>query len=256
MPKCGDILRRLWLITGFVAALMIESLGVGFGHDALPSGSSGKGEPQGFEAGRTAPHYHPYAGSSPKARIEGGSRGRDTYDPHVIPLVPDHVGLTTNRQPVLYWYLSKPTTSPIIFVLIDTRSIEVIHDVTITPQPQPGVQRVQLKDFGISLEPNVPYRWYITVVLDADFPSRDIVSGGMVQRVNPEDLSYLPVTGNMAAVQFYAEAGLWYDAFASVSELIAAAPTNRVFRKQRASLLQQVGLQEVAEWDLRHTDTD
>jgi hypothetical protein len=52
-------------------------------------------------------------------------------------------------------------------------------------------------------------------------------------------------------VRFYAEQGLWYDAFASISDLIVAAPDNQILRNQRASLLQQIGLQEVAKWDLQ-----
>ena len=133
--KDGDILRRLWLITGFVAALMIESRGVAFGHDALPSGSPNEVELQGIKSAQTAPHYQPHTGRSPKARIEGGSRGRDTHDPHVIPLVPDHVGLTTNHQPVLYWYLSKPTTSPIMPHVRITRIVPSASCVTLTYRP-------------------------------------------------------------------------------------------------------------------------
>ena len=40
----------------------------------------------------------------------------------------------------------------------------------------------------------------------------------------------------------YAEAGLWYDALAAVSEMIERAPDNRELRRQRAALLAQVGL--------------
>ena len=40
----------------------------------------------------------------------------------------------------------------------------------------------------------------------------------------------------------YAEAGLWYDALKSISDLIDAAPQNLELRKQRTALLTQVGL--------------
>jgi hypothetical protein len=39
----------------------------------------------------------------------------------------------------------------------------------------------------------------------------------------------------------------------SISELIDAAPNDRVLRQQRASLLEQVGLPEIAEQDMRHS---
>ncbi|MDQ6735095.1 MAG: DUF928 domain-containing protein [Nitrospirota bacterium] len=212
---------------------------------------------QGQETDPTVPRYRPGM-HQPKSRIEGTTRGIESSELLVLPLVPDHVGLTIASQPVLYWYLSKPTTSPIIFVLVDTHSVEVVHDVTLSPQPQPGVQLVRLTDLGIVLEPNVQYRWYITVVIDGKSPSRDIVSGGMIERIRPEFiLSHVPAPDStIAAVRFYAENGLWYDALASISDLIASAPDDRRLRRQRAALLQQVGLQEAAEWDLRQVGTE
>jgi hypothetical protein len=212
---------------------------------------------QGQETDPAVPRYRPGM-HQPKSRIEGTTRGIESSELLVLPLVPDHVGLTIAGQPVLYWYLSKPTTSPIIFVLVDTSSVEVVHDVTLSPQPQPGVQLIRLTDLGIILEPNVQYRWYITVVTDGQSPSRDIVSGGMIERIRPESiLSPVPASdGTIAAVRFYAENGLWYDALASISDLISSAPKDRLLRRQRAALLQQVGLQEPAEWDLRQVATE
>lgn len=191
----------------------------------------------------------------PKARIEGGTRGRGSQGLLVLPLVPDHVGLTIASQPDLYWYLSKPTASKVMFVLVDTRSIGVVHQLTLAAQP--GVQAIRFKDVGITLEPNVLYRWYVDVVLDIDVPSRDIVSGGMIQRIEPTfSTSDLATLSSIEAVQFYAQQGLWYDALGSISQLIALAPNDPVLRRQRASLLEQVGLQEVSEWDKLQAATD
>jgi hypothetical protein len=49
----------------------------------------------------------------------------------------------------------------------------------------------------------------------------------------------------------YAEAGLWYDALSLLSERIEAAPTDADLRRQRAALLEQVGLRQAAEFDRR-----
>jgi uncharacterized protein DUF928 len=46
-----------------------------------------------------------------------------------------------------------------------------------------------------------------------------------------------------------AEAGLWYDAIAVLSERIESAPNDPLYRKQRAALLEQVGLPDVASYD-------
>lgn len=96
---------------------------------------------------------------------------------------------------------------------------------------------------------------YITVIVDPHAPSRDIVAGGMIQRVAPEpNAPPLPSASTLDAVRSYAGAGLWYDAIAVISDLIAAHPHYHRLREQRASLLRQVGLFETAEWDLRQAD--
>lgn len=223
---------------------------------AYANESLGAAQPHKKDADSIAATYQ-HGTETSRHRIEGGRRGPEGGEPLILPLVPDHVGLTIASQPVLFWYLSQPTSSAVMFVLVDTRSIEVVHDITLSPHPHSGVQRVSFKDLGISLERNVEYRWYITLVVDPKHPSRDIVSGGMIQRVQPDfDVSHVPLAANMASVHFYAENGLWYDAVASISDLISAQPDNGMLRKQRASLLLQVGLGEVAEWDLRQVKTE
>jgi hypothetical protein len=51
-------------------------------------------------------------------------------------------------------------------------------------------------------------------------------------------------TGAVATTNAYAEEGLWYDALETISKGIAAAPDNIELRRQRAALLEQVGLAE------------
>ena len=50
--------------------------------------------------------------------------------------------------------------------------------------------------------------------------------------------------------RLYAEAGLWYDALSSLSDLIEATPDNPGLRQQRAALLKQVGLTDAAASDV------
>jgi Domain of Unknown Function (DUF928) len=184
------------------------------------------------------------------ARIIGTSRGAAHVS--VIPLAPEHVGLTGSSQPVLYWYLSQAVSSPVVFVLIDTRTVQVLHDVKMAPPFAPGLQAIPLREHGISLEIDVPYRWYIDLVVDDESPSRDIVSGGMIRRVRTAvDVSGLAPSAE--AVRVYADTGLWYDAIAAISQLIAAAPDDRLLHAQRASLLRQIGLSDVADWDLQRS---
>ena len=66
----------------------------------------------------------------PRARVGGSLRGTEGKDPEIVALVPDHVGLTVKQAPSLNWFLSKPTSLPIRFTLIDTRTgraISLVH---------------------------------------------------------------------------------------------------------------------------------
>jgi hypothetical protein len=49
----------------------------------------------------------------------------------------------------------------------------------------------------------------------------------------------------------YAQHGVWYDAIAALSSQIDATPEDPTLREQRAALLDQVGLSEVAAYDRR-----
>ncbi len=49
----------------------------------------------------------------------------------------------------------------------------------------------------------------------------------------------------------YAQAGVWYDALAAISELVEDAPCHIDLLQQRAALLEQIGLREAAAYDLR-----
>ena len=195
------------------------------------------------------PIYKPRKQSTPKGRVGGGIRGGD--GPALYVLAPDHVGFTKDEQPSLFWYLSKTTSLPLEFTLIDGRAVKPVLETKLKAPAQPGVQRISLKDLGIKLEPGVQYKWFITLQVGAEASSKDVVAGGTIERIPfIEALSiHLPSAKNGDAVFRYAEAGLWYDAIATISEMIEKTPDDRKLRKQRASLLQQVNLWEVARYD-------
>jgi hypothetical protein len=76
-----------------------------------------------------------------------------------------------------------------------------------------------------------------------------MIASGEIELVDLEGevRTKLEKEGRRRAVYIYAEAGLWYDAISTISELIATEPGETVFQKQRAALLRQVGLSQVAD---------
>jgi hypothetical protein len=132
---------------------------------------------------------------------------------------------------------------------MDPQGVQPILETRITVPVQAGVHRVRLSDHNIRLSPGAPYRWFVAVVPDADRRSKDILAGGAIERVDLSEELKLKVAKakKFELPSLYAEAGLWYDAVAAISELIEAAPKDQGLRKERASLLTQVGLAGISE---------
>src|SRR2546430_1273708 len=129
------------------------------------------------------PFYQPPKGAQPGGRLK--ERGRSgKLLPVVQVLAPNHVGVTLHKQPTLYWYISKPSTYPIEFTLVDGRKILPIIETRLPSPVEAGIQAIRLKDFGITLDVEVPYRWFVTVVVDESNPTKDITAGAIIERVS------------------------------------------------------------------------
>ncbi|MDH4153829.1 MAG: DUF928 domain-containing protein [Nitrospira sp.] len=204
------------------------------------------------------PVYVPPKKFQPRARIGGTLRGTDSAEVEIVALVPDHVGLTVKQTPTLNWFLSKPTPHPLKFTINDDRKVRPIYEGSLPTPPAAGVQSIDLKSLGLSLEPNVQYRWFVSASPNPDSPSRDIVAGGMIERCEFSEcltITSVNVTCDRDSVRTNALVGFWYDAMGCVCSLIEKEPTDPSLRRLRAALLRQVGLNGVADWDLSSIHT-
>jgi hypothetical protein len=200
------------------------------------------------------PIYTPPKKVTPRARVGGDVRGTDGTEPEVKALVPDHVGLTTKETPVVNWFVSKPTTHDVIVTLRDDRSPKAFQEKPIPPPKQPGIYSINFKELGFLLEPNVQYKWFVSVIRDRDQDSNNLVAGGVIERCElSECLEPMgaKLTCSLDTVLHNAKAGFWYDAMGCLCNLIDADPKNANLRRVRAGMLKEVGLNGVADWDLR-----
>lgn len=221
----------------------------------------GKPQPQGDQASATGPGtapkkrpvYKPRNVGKPKIRTVGaGSRGTGKQVSLSV-LTPEHAGLTSDAQPTLFWYLSSLTSHPMeLTVSVDQAPTPLLVTPLRLP-PQPGIQRVRLADYGVWLDTGLSYRWYVAIVPDAAHRSKDIIAGGGIERMHlPQTLhGQLERTDAAMRHHLYAETGFWYDALTAISNLIDVAPGDIQLRQQRAALLTQVGLDDVAAEDLK-----
>src|SRR4029453_9577021 len=231
---------------GAVASILVAGL-VAVGITVLP-GAAQEPKSGAQTTTATAPVYKPPLRGAPSGRVGGGTRSGSARDMFVLSaLVPVDSGLTTSEQPVLYWFISNATTLPVEVAISDPRATQPLLETRLPSPVQPGVHRVKLADHGVRLVPGVAYRWSVTVISDVNRRSRDLLAGGVIERVEPpaglrEKLAGVP-SDEYPSV--YAEAGLWYDALDSISALIDVRPNDTQLRNQRSALLTQVGLPEI-----------
>ncbi len=198
--------------------------------------------------------YRPPQRGAPGGRVGGGTRGPVTDLPSIWVLAPDHVGLSREEQPQLAWYLSKPTTYPLEFTLIDEKGVTPILEKRLSPPAEAGIHMIRLADYGLKLEKGKTYQWFVSLISDPEHRSTDIISGGMIQIGDPpaslgEDLKK---ADPVEATRLWAQAGFWYDAISVISSRLQANPKDPEMHMLRASLLEEVNLDAAAQMDRQY----
>jgi len=211
---------------------------------ATPAVDTSTREKQSSAGNLTRPVYVPPRRGVPLTRVGGGTRGSDDLLPVVVVITPEHSGLAANPRPVLYWYLSKASGTHFEFALVNDLEIEPIMEITSDGDMPAGFNRIDLAERGITLQPGIAYQWSVALVQDPEQRSADIVSSGRIEYVRPPAAlqAQLENANPAEAVRILAGAGYWYDAFAQLSERIAAEPGSTTLLDARAALLEQVGL--------------
>jgi len=202
-----------------------------------PAGGAANG------AGAASIAYRPPLRGAPLSRVGGGTRSVQAADLQVEVLAPEHTGLTLREQPVVYWYASGPITTPVEFALVRPNVPEPVLEITLAGPFAAGIHAINLADHGVKLAAETDYEWFVSVVFDPAQRSNDVTAGAGIRLVGPQDPVRASVDATTTDGAAYAQAGLWYDALASLS---AVAERDAQARTQRAALLEQVGLAQAA----------
>jgi hypothetical protein len=203
--------------------------------------------------------YVPPKRGSPGARVSGATRGvapdsNSAYAGNavrVFALAPDHVGLTEQEQPTLYWFASR--------TLPDGAELEITADGTgktllRTTLPGPiaaGINAIPLTGTAARLATGTVYTWTVTAIVSRTDPMKNEVTSSQIERISSMHLlTRPPPPGDAyATASFYAHAGVWYDAIDALSKGLQTSPSDARLHKSRAALLAQVGLSAVAAAD-------
>ena len=195
--------------------------------------------------------FRPKTSGTASVRVTGGSRGSGDAAVTLDVLAPDEIGETTLEQPSLFWFQSQPANARFELTLLQENKAKPIVQVSVDRSSKAGIQRLKLSDHGAKLTPGVEYQWVVALVTDPNNRSKDLVASGVIKRIEltaeMKDKVSNATPGSLAAI--YADAGIWYDALAVLSDQIDAKPDDKSLRQTRADLLNQVGLKAAAQAD-------
>ena len=236
-------------IQSFTRASLFMTIAVLLAATSVCVPAAGTATPSGKTVMKSTFTYQPPQRGAPQARVGGGTRGIGGDVPELQVLAPDHVGLTTQAQPTLYWYAHSPVTAHIEFALIDEESIDPLLELDTGEVKVTGVQHLNLADHNITLSPGIPYQWSVALIMDEDSRSTDVIASGVVELIEPnkEMKSRIDASQGTDLVAAYANEGVWYDALDTISSMIDKSPADQQLIAIRATLLDQVGLQEVSQ---------
>ena len=159
---------------------------------------------------------------------------------------PDHIALTTKRQPTLYWFVSEATDQRIDFTLNDEESIEPLLEVTLPGPVEAGIHALDLSEHGIQLAEDETYTWFVTLVENEQRRSGDRIAQGLIEWTPVSDELERSLEGAKWSYAPYALSGIWYDAVHELLQALEKEPMNKRLRLQRSALLEQAELAQVA----------
>lgn len=159
-------------------------------------------------------------------------------------------GLTTRDRPTFWFYVPYSLTDdrPATFVLLDADR-NYVYETSNIRSTQAGIIQITLPPHVPPLEINQRYQWTLMIGCEADNP---IFTQGSIERIAPTAALSDRLARSTPAEQavLFANQGIWYDALTTLAELHSANPTDQTVISDWHSLLQSVGLSDLADQPL------
>jgi hypothetical protein len=230
-----------------------------FGFSGAWQGTAGAAEPvfitnpvtdQTAQATSAPPVYVPPRRGGPSDVAPAATRSGPTRQ-KVKVLGPDHTGLTISAQPTLYMYVGETGRMQLLLTRVSDRAAPPVASGRIEVAQAPTIVSLPLSSLNATLEQGVEYRLTV-MALDKSGSIRASDAVQIMHIAAPAELAAATAAGtSQAHARVYAGAGVWYDAIHALGKEVAATPSNLSARSDRAALLEQAGMHEVASYDRR-----
>jgi len=166
-------------------------------------------------------------------------------------LIPNsNAGLTTAKQPSFFFYIPEVATQKAEFVLdtVENGKRKQVVAFQVALAGQPGVFKLTLPPDAPSLNVNQDYFWAFSILCQSQGTLRDPLVSGKVRRVQVDATlaAQLDQATALEKVSLYARSGIWYEAITQLASLRQTQPNDSQLSQAWQTLLQSVGLQDVA----------
>jgi hypothetical protein len=200
---------------------------------------------------RPSSRWVPPVNDAPARRVGGAARGcPEDPDLLVSLLAPAaSVGQTVQSQPVLYWYISKPTDRPVEITITpcgkggkDIGAAPIL-DAIIPRTTTAGIQALSLarppaNQPPVSLEVGVQYTWVVeAVVHDRDGADNPNATTRLERVMASASVAAIQSATLEDRYEAYRRLGIWYDMLQSVNQLIDTKKGDPAWREVRRELL-------------------
>jgi hypothetical protein len=188
---------------------------------------------------------------APKGTTSTGSRGCAQTDSNYLTLlVPStHRGWTASAHPTFFWHLSETPSMPIQFTLVEYGVAKPIIGEEIRTA-KAGINQLKMPAEIPGLVVGRKYRWSVSLICKPGRPSANPLAGTRIERISPTpevEQQLAAVKSESDRARIYAQASFWYDALASIWTATNNNPTDPALHEDLLSLLNQVGLTQVAQ---------
>lgn len=182
-------------------------------------------------------------------RSGGSLRSAGGPRPQLSVLAPEHLGVTRQASPRLYWVLDRSIEGPLEVIVSDPNADDPLLEKRVAGPFTAGIHAIDLAREGVTLSEGRDYEWSVALPADGLSRQSDLVSlGGIRRATSPDSADAADTAARAGRVHRLATEGYWYDAFDQANRWIEAAPeVDRIVGYRRA-LLEQVALDAVIPW--------